>query len=607
MATSERIAKYRDRLDQTLASPDLTNAETLKNLVKDHLERSSLDENEGSNSAAVCTEVLLERRTKEVSHFLDMLRSASVGGDGSKASQTSHAEWKLKQDNEEYRVMYREGPEGTPYHTLLVEGYVDGPMDTCLCLSWESALFKKWWPQYTMPTFKITSSKCLEKIRIGEQISSVRVKVTWPLSAREAIVHFFEFEYFQDDLIIVLLNSISETEKIDKSIHGYTGDMIPETKDVIRIGVVGGFALQKVTSERSYFRTIANVDLKLDFVPPSLINFIARQLIGSGFRLYQKAVASVFKSDEDFKQALNNPLYDRVCKAFYGMNQQNGGLEYNKLEDKAEVLIHKDIVDIAEDDINNVNQDIPINRNAVEIQPNDELPQYSSNCGEIEEVKSEVSIEVGNDLIINPSDGDVREMSCLDRKRKVHIRPEVEQALGTLEKAISIVRQHGLNAHDCSPSSFSEEEPQDLEMDAVGVLISENAGCISKNDIDAEESERETIKKSTEEPRLSSGTHSLRDRKSNSSATREVSHSKVVPASPEERLLAPQQIDQVVASYSLENAKTEVPFSNSTTNDSNEMTVGAEKAKKTGIDTENPPRRRRRRYGLCCFHPLRGH
>lgn len=27
--------------------------------------------------------------------------------------------------------MYREGPEGTPYHTLLVEGYVDGPVDVC--------------------------------------------------------------------------------------------------------------------------------------------------------------------------------------------------------------------------------------------------------------------------------------------------------------------------------------------------------------------------------------------------------------------------------------------------------------------------------------------
>ncbi|KAF7851957.1 hypothetical protein BT93_L1665 [Corymbia citriodora subsp. variegata] len=503
MATSERIAKYRDRLDKTMASPDLTNAETLKTLVKDHLQRSSLDENE------VCTEVLLERRTKEVSHLLDMLRSASVGGDRSKASQTSHAEWKLKQDNEEFRVMYREGPEGTPYHTLLVEGYVDGPMDTCLCLSWQSALYKKWWPQYTMPTFKIVSSKCLEKIRIGEQISSVRVKVSWPLSAREAIVHFFEFEYFQDDLIIVLLNSISETEKIDKNTHGYTGDMIPDTKDVIRIGVVGGFALQKVTPERSYFRTIANVDLKLDFVPPSLINFIARQLIGSGFRLYQKAVASVFKSDEDFKQALNDPLFDRIRKAFYSMNQQNGGLEYNKLEDKAKVLINEDIVDIVEDDINDVNEDIPIDQNAVEIQPNDELPQYSSNYGEIEEVKSECSVEVGNDLIINPSNGNVGEMPCLDHKRKVHIRPEVEQALGTLEKVISIVRQHGLTAHG-SPSSFSEEEPQDLEMDAVGVSILEKVGFISKNDIGAEESQRETIKKSTEESRLSSGTHSLR-------------------------------------------------------------------------------------------------
>lgn len=35
-------------------------------------------------------------------------------------------------------------------------------------------------------------------------------------------------------------------------------------------------------------RTIANMDIKLDFVPPSLINFISRQLVGSGFRLYQK-------------------------------------------------------------------------------------------------------------------------------------------------------------------------------------------------------------------------------------------------------------------------------------------------------------------------------
>lgn len=37
----------------------------------------------------------------------------------------------MKQDTEEYRVMYREGPQGTPFHTLLVEGFVDGPLDVC--------------------------------------------------------------------------------------------------------------------------------------------------------------------------------------------------------------------------------------------------------------------------------------------------------------------------------------------------------------------------------------------------------------------------------------------------------------------------------------------
>lgn len=36
------------------------------------------------------------------------------------------------------------------------------------------------------------------------------------------------------------------------------------------------------------------MDIKLDFVPPSLINFISRQLIGSGFRLYQKVICFLY-------------------------------------------------------------------------------------------------------------------------------------------------------------------------------------------------------------------------------------------------------------------------------------------------------------------------
>lgn len=35
-----------------------------------------------------------------------------------------------------------------------------------------------------------------------------RMKVPWPLSTREAIVRYYLFEYFQDDLVVVLLNTV---------------------------------------------------------------------------------------------------------------------------------------------------------------------------------------------------------------------------------------------------------------------------------------------------------------------------------------------------------------------------------------------------------------
>jgi hypothetical protein len=36
----------------------------------------------------------------------------------------------LKQDTSILRVMYREGPEGTPYHSLCMDGLINGPMAT---------------------------------------------------------------------------------------------------------------------------------------------------------------------------------------------------------------------------------------------------------------------------------------------------------------------------------------------------------------------------------------------------------------------------------------------------------------------------------------------
>lgn len=416
MERKYKTLELRERLDNTLALPDLVDEEAIKSLVKDQLLRSSFGN-------GVDAEKVVEKRAREVSNFLGMLRSAS--GNKQKEAKTngpSYNEWKIKQDTDQLRVMYREGPHGTPFHTLLTEGHADGPIDVCVCVSWESTLYKKWWPQYNIPTFKITNSTCLQKVCIGEEISLVRVKVAWPVSDREAILHYYEVEYFKEDLIIVLINTISDTEDIDISTHGFSRDGIPEPKSTVRIDLVGGFVLQKVDANRSYFRVIANMDIKLDFVPPTLINFISRQLIGNGHKLYQKAVGSVATSDEDYRQALQEPLYVRIREGMDSRNKHN--VDSIGLEDKkAAALLPVEHGD-----------NVP---ECVEITPVTEIVE--------EEAEDHVNLSSSSTNSISTTDGEgVTEGTS--------ISPEVEHALRTLDQAIAIVRGRGLfhsNDSDC--------------------------------------------------------------------------------------------------------------------------------------------------------------
>ncbi|CAI7776787.1 unnamed protein product [Closterium sp. NIES-54] len=51
----------------------------------------------------------------------------------------------------------------------------------------------------------------------------------------------------------------------------------------VRMSVGGGFAGQALGGGRSYFRGAYTLDMKFDLMPPWLINFVARQLAGSGY------------------------------------------------------------------------------------------------------------------------------------------------------------------------------------------------------------------------------------------------------------------------------------------------------------------------------------
>ncbi|XP_039042239.1 uncharacterized protein LOC120181099 isoform X2 [Hibiscus syriacus] len=439
--------------------------------------------------------------------------------------------------------MYREGPHGTPFHTLLVEGYVDGPLDVCLCISWESALYKKWWPQSSFPPFKVTSSTCVRKIRIGEQIALVRVKVAWPLSAREALVHFFSFEYFQDDLIVILMNTISDVSSIDRATHGFTNHGIPEAKDVVRIDVVGGFALQKVNNERSYFRTIANMDMKLDFVPPSLINFIARQLIGNGFRLYQKTVASVTKTDEDYSKALREPLFCLIREALYSGNKSVKVLEAQELKTEPDLLPNENVIKGKQDNTHDGELTVHANDPAGESSPKKAQDRKRKAFGEIEEEETEGStcLDEGITAANKLSSNKFPDSIGVYAKQKIPIRPEVEEALGTLEKAISIIRRYGFNTQ--RTPSFSDPETPNFEEGFVKDPI-----CAAEDDVYLKA--EGAVKMFTENLDDSKNSNDINDERSarSNSLSREVNHNKVVPALPQQNVI-PTETNEVGLNY----------------------------------------------------------
>ncbi|KAI3934657.1 hypothetical protein MKX01_012197 [Papaver californicum] len=474
MGNKDKILAYRQRLDKTLASHDLSNEEAIKCLLKNELLNSSPFENQEY------VENIVDKSGKEVLNCLDMLRSV---GDDTLMTAThdqGNGGWKLKQDTDEYRVMYREGPQGTPLHSLLVEGFVDGPMDVCVCLGWEVALFHRWWPQFNFPTFKIIESKCVQKVRVGEQIVLVRMKCAWPLSAREVVVHCFEVEFLEDDLLIFVLNSVTDTESVDRRTHGFTNDGIPEVKDIVRAELVGGFALQKVTSNRSYFRTIMTMDLKLDFVPPSLINFLSRQIIGSGFKLYKKAVASVAEGDEDFGKALKDRLYVRIREGLIHGNRL-------KMDSEPDILMVEKSADKCHG--KSETESLPADATVTaKTSLGDHLVirskqadmsvsgQTSQNEIEEEEIEQHVKSEEAGNGIESTDQSPSRLTAKQISKEKVFISPEVEHALGVLNNVILMVRGSGANIHTWSGLGSTNQQlvnsgttPQDHSGGAICV------------------------------------------------------------------------------------------------------------------------------------------
>lgn len=429
-------AKARKRLDETLACPTLAEKDNVKRLVRHQILKSSHANPPGGDHTRRDVqrknniEILVETHSAEVWDTLEMLRSAS-DYDSEKCNTNG---WKLKQDTDQLRVMYREGSEGTPFHTLLSEGYINGPLDNCACVSLESSLYPQWWPQLTLPTFKVIESRCLKRIRIGEELSLVRVKVPWPISSREAVFRYFALEYFKEEIVIVLLKSVSNSQQIDESIHGFSYEDIPSAEGTVRMDLMGGFALQKVDSTQSYFRTIVNLDIKLDFMPPSLINFISRQLIGHGFKLYQKTVLAASSSDENFRKIIETgPMYRRIREGL----QSTGEL---KEENKSCSFSINEV-------INSEQAGECINRGKEASGDSDDLATSNGASTSKSILSSEMQRDSRDESAVPKRELPFSAINCTDqahteKEAMGYVDPEIQKALDVLDNAIAFAQSH---------------------------------------------------------------------------------------------------------------------------------------------------------------------
>lgn len=212
-----------------------------------------------------------------------------------------------------------------------------------------------------------------------------------------------------------------------------------------------------------------------------------------------QVVSSKLSRDEDYSKALRGPLYSRIREALSSL-EESRSLEEKKLNGHASNLSEERLTKNKMNDLKlvDMNQKVDNDHLASEAAPDDAHVTGGNTFGEIEEMQSEKSMieeveseesqieeiesekskieEVEskqNKRLDNQPSNIIAERFYLNGKRNMFISSEVEQAIGTLEKAILRVRQNRLNAemqsscftNEVSPKENDGGNPKSLEVE----------------------------------------------------------------------------------------------------------------------------------------------
>lgn len=234
------------------------------------------------------------------------------------------------------------------------------------------------------------------------------------------------------------------------------------------------------------------MDIKLDLVPPSLINFMSRQILGNGFKLFKKVIfsfvyfikiwfivvllacvmlwclldflqtiGSVAESD-DYKRVLADPLYTHIHEALYSSDKTNEICQVNELhsqqgrdcEEQEPQLEADDPYMAKENETRHCeNESVPSKRDVPEIEEEECADLKEEEKSSLSSFSSSSSSEEDENVIGKTQNKKVKTRFC--------ISPEVKQALGTLERVISMVRKSKTDNNNTSTSSGEEEEEEE--------------------------------------------------------------------------------------------------------------------------------------------------
>lgn len=164
-------------------------------------------------------------------------------------------------------------------------------------------------------------------------------------------------------------------------------------------------------------------------------------------------MASVSKGDADFSKVLEEPFYGLIREALYSENNlqiEDSKLKENKID---EALLEQKNIKIT---------DGFSEQEMVKIGP------YGEHCTSKEEVEDYRSVSEIEEIEETDSSHEDDSDYNSDRlivvgEKKITISPEVSQALGTLEKVISIFRDIAFNPRSLSFSRFVNNVFADLE------------------------------------------------------------------------------------------------------------------------------------------------